>query len=168
MTIAMLGKGDLFGGMAMFEGAVRSATAVAVGKTTLASFSVEEILQCMQTDRQFAITILQALISRLSSTTSKLLFSRTLIARTYEFGDEFLDGFTPENWPVRIGEILMEMGCLTKLQLERVLQRQQETRTFADRQKLLGEIMVESGIVTNEQLRSALAEQQVRLRRRSG
>ena len=161
-TIAVLGNGDFFGEMAMFTGAPRSATAPAVGKTTLISFSMEEMLQCMQTNTQFAITVLQILINRLRSTTSTL---RTLIARMYEFGEGFTEGIFPEKRSLKIGEILIEMGCLTKSQLERYLQKQKELLEHG--RKLLGEIMIESGIITDEQLRKALTEQQIRLRHQS-
>jgi len=163
-TIAVLGKGDFFGEMAMFTGEPRSATAAAVGKTILMSFSMEEILQRIQTNVQFAITLFQTLVNRLRSTTSTL---RTLIARMYEFGDGFTKGIFPERRALRIGEILEEMGYLTRIQLARSLQRQQEIHQSGHEQKLLGEVMVESGIITDEQLRSALAEQQMRLRHQS-
>ena len=160
-TIAVLGRGDFFGEMAMFTSEPRSATAAAIGKTTLLSFSMEEILQHIQTNVQFAITLFQTLVNRLRSTTSTL---RTLIARMYEFGDGFTKDMLPEKRAQRIGEILMEMGYLTKIQLERSLQRQEEIHKIKHRQKLLGEVMVESGIITDDQLRGALAEQQMRLR----
>jgi hypothetical protein len=66
-----------------------------------------------------------------------------------------------ERRPPKIGEILMEMGYVTKLQLEICLQRQREIEG-----RLLGEIMVESGIITSEQLLRGLAEQLKRLRHR--
>ena len=71
---------------------------------------------------------------------------------------------------VRIGEILMEMGCLTKLQLVRYLQKQREEMDSyrrEHRQKRLGEILLEAGIITEEELYEALAEQQ-RRRQRGG
>jgi CRP-like cAMP-binding protein len=163
-TLAVLGKGDLFGERAVFSSTPRAETAVAVGKTRLMPFSVEEVLQRVQTDRQFAITLLQALASRLRNANSTLLFLRILIDRS--FGDGFIEGFSPENLPVRVGEILMEMGCLTRLQLDRTLRRQKESSRLEGKAKLLGEIMVESGIITDQQLISALAEQGIRLRRR--
>jgi CRP-like cAMP-binding protein len=160
-TIAVLGKGDFFGEMAMFTSAPRSATATAIGKTMLMSFSMEEILQRIQTNVQFAITLFQTLVNRLRSTTSTL---RTLIARMYEFGDGFTKGIFPEERALKIGEILVEMGYVTRIQLARSLQMQEEIRKLESGQKLLGEIMVESSIITEEQLRGALAEQQMRQR----
>jgi hypothetical protein len=110
---------------------------------------------------QFAINILQALTSRLRDTNSLL---ETLIARAYDFGDGFMAGVLPEMRALKVGEILVEMGCLTKLQLERSLQKQKEIHLLEQKHKLLGEIMIESGLITSEQLSNALAEQRMRLR----
>lgn len=70
---------------------------------------------------------------------------------------------------VKIGEILMEMGCLTRLQLARYLEKQKsEMLSYMrdHRQKPLGEILLEAKIITEEQLHKALTEQQMRLRNR--
>ena len=70
----------------------------------------------------------------------------------------------------KIGEILVEMGYLTELQLERFLKKQKESemlsRMIDRRHKLLGEIILDSGLIAEEQLRRALVEQITRLRRR--
>ena len=63
---------------------------------------------------------------------------------------------------VRIGEILIEMGCLTFLQLHRALQRQKEEDIL--RHKRLGQIMVEEGLITLEERNLALERQQIRVR----
>lgn len=69
----------------------------------------------------------------------------------------------------KIGEILIEMGYLTELQLERFLKKQKESEMLSQmidrRHKLLGEIILEAGIITQEELRHALSEQITRLRR---
>ena len=64
----------------------------------------------------------------------------------------------------KIGEILMEMGYVTRLQLEICLQKQKEMNKAGQRGKLLGEIMVESGIINTEQLLRGIEEQLKRLR----
>ncbi len=67
---------------------------------------------------------------------------------------------------VKIGEILMEMGYLTQLQLERSLKKQEArliSHMLSSKHQRLGEMMVESGIITEEQLHNALTEQQKRL-----
>jgi hypothetical protein len=65
--------------------------------------------------------------------------------------------------PVRVGEVLMQMGYLTRLQLERALRKQKEADMRGDSHIPVGKILVESGIVTAEQLQIALAEQRKRL-----
>jgi response regulator RpfG family c-di-GMP phosphodiesterase len=62
---------------------------------------------------------------------------------------------------MKIGEVLIEMGCLTFSQLQRILQRQKEDDT--DRDKRLGQMMIEAGLITKEELDEALAEQRSRL-----
>lgn len=74
-----------------------------------------------------------------------------------------------EGRALKIGEILMEMGCLTRLQLVRYLKSQKEdmdSYRYEHRQKRLGEILIDAGVITEEQLHDALAKQQVRLRNR--
>jgi CRP-like cAMP-binding protein len=163
-SIAVFGRSDVFGEMAIFADAPRAFTAMAIGRTTLISFSIAEILHLMQTDLRFAMNLLEALIRRLHDTNSTL---STLIARVYDFGDRFIEGLLPEKKPLKIGEILVEMSCLTRSQLERCLEKQKESHILKREHKLLGEIMVESGIITEEQLRNALAEQRLRLRNSS-
>lgn len=160
-TIAVLGKGDFFGETLMFRDTPRSVTATAKGRAILMSFSLEELLQNLQSNLQFAINLLQALMNRLRSNTSTLA---KLISRIHEFSDVSIKDLFPEKQTLKIGEILVEMGCLTKSQLERSLQKQKEAHMLDRRHKLLGEMMVEAGIITEDQLRSALIEQQIRLR----
>jgi len=62
---------------------------------------------------------------------------------------------------VRIGEVLVQMGCITASQLQRALQRQKEEDIL--RHKRLGEIMVEQGLITMEERDSALAKQKTML-----
>lgn len=74
-----------------------------------------------------------------------------------------------EGRALKIGEILMEMGCLTKLQLVGYLKRQREDMLNyrnEHRWKRLGEILIEAGVITEEQLHDALSKQQTRLRHR--
>jgi len=158
--MAVLGKGDFLGEMAMLTDVPRTLTAMSVGRTTLMSFCMEEILYNMQSDLQFAVNLLQALTNRLRNTN---LLLGNLIARVYEFGDGFMEGAFPEVRALKIGEILVEMDCLTKPQLERSIQKQKEVHLLEHKHKLLGEIMVESSLITQEQLSNALAEQRVRL-----
>ena len=65
---------------------------------------------------------------------------------------------------LKIGEILIEIGCLTRLQLEQALQMQEG----GFRHLRLGEIMVRTGVVTEEELSAGLVEQQRRFRSQLG
>ena len=161
-TIAVLGKGDFFGEMAMFTDESRSASAIAIGDTTLMSFSMAEVLQRMEINPQFTIILMQTLVNRLRSTTSTL---RNLIARVYASGADSMKDILPGQPPLKIGEILMEMGYLANTQLDRALQKQKKSHGRG--RKLLGEIMVKSGFITREELLNALSKQQMRLREQS-
>ena len=163
-TVAVLGKGDFFGETAMLTDMPRKLTAVSVGRTILMAFCMEEVLYQIQSNLQFATNILQAMANRLRNTNSLL---GTLIARAYDFGDGFMEGVLPEVRALKVGEILVEMGCSTKMQLERSLQKQKEIHLLEQKHKLLGEIMIESGLITAQQLSNALAEQRMRLRYQS-
>jgi two-component system cell cycle sensor histidine kinase/response regulator CckA len=68
-----------------------------------------------------------------------------------------------ESYSLKIGKILMEMGYLTKQQLDRSLQKQEEINISNDTYKTLGEVMIESGVITSEELHKGLAEQLKRL-----
>lgn len=92
IIIAVLGKSDFFGEMAAITDAPRTATAISVGKTELVSLSIEVILQRMQADPQFTISLFQTLITRLRSTTSTL---RILIARMYALDAGFVEAMFP-------------------------------------------------------------------------
>ncbi|MBD3184010.1 cyclic nucleotide-binding domain-containing protein [Candidatus Poribacteria bacterium] len=162
--ISILGKGDFFGEIEMFSDKPRDVTATAVGRTILVSFSMEEVLFRVQNDLQFAIQLLQALMKRLRNTNTIL---GTLIARAYNFSDGFIEDLLQKKIAIKIGEILVEMGYLTKKQLDRAIQKQKEIHMKNHEHRLIGEIMVENGMITHEQLRSGLAEQRIRLRNRS-
>lgn len=64
---------------------------------------------------------------------------------------------------VKVGEILMEMGCLTKSQLDKALQKQKEADMRGESHIPVGRILVQSGAITEEHLRTALAEQLKRI-----
>jgi hypothetical protein len=69
---------------------------------------------------------------------------------------------------VLIGEILIDMGHLTRMQLERSLEEQEAEMIsyMVDRKRRkIGEILIEAGLITEQQLSSALDEQRLRLDR---
>lgn len=66
---------------------------------------------------------------------------------------------------LKIGEILVEIGFLTRLQLERSLKRQEAemvSEMLDSKRRRLGEILIESGMITEEELQKGLAEQRRR------
>jgi len=66
---------------------------------------------------------------------------------------------------VRVGEILIELGFLTKEQLEGALQKQKEADMRGESHVPVGSILAASGVISREQLQVALTEQRNRLRR---
>jgi PAS domain S-box-containing protein len=68
---------------------------------------------------------------------------------------------------LKIGDILIDMGLLTRPQLEEFLEQQEvnnSNHTSGYEHKRLGEILIESGVITAEQLYAALVEQLTELR----
>jgi len=164
VTIRILGKGDLFGENVMFTNIPRSVTAKAIGRTLLISLTMEELIYRMQNNLHFAIELIQSLVTRLHNTDSTL---KLLLSRVYGFSEGLFQDLFLEKQPLKIGEILMEMGYLTQSQLDRCLQKQKEIHIFDYKHKLFGEIVFELGFITEEQLHQALVEQKIRLRNRA-
>ena len=159
-TLMLLKKGDFFGEVDMFADTPRSVTATAMGKTELVSFTIEEIIQRQQTDFQFAIALLESMMKRLHDATATLSI---LMSRAYEYSEEFAENVLFKKKPMKIGEILMELGYLTESHLQEGLQKQREIHLQEHKHKLIGEILVEMGFITEEQLRQGLADQRIRL-----
>ena len=160
VTIRILEKGDLFGENAMFVNIPRSVTAKAIGRTLLISMTMEELIYRMQNNLNFAIELIQSLVTRLYNTDSTL---KILLSKVYRFSEGLFQDMFPDKQPQKIGEILLNMGYLTPSQLDRCLQKQKEIHIFDYKHKLFGEIVLELGFITEEQLRQALAEQKIRL-----
>jgi CRP-like cAMP-binding protein len=158
VTIRILGKGELLGESVMFANIPRSVTAVAIGRTLLISMSMEELVYRIQNNLEFAIELIQNLVHRMQHTD---IVIKTLISKIYEFSEGIIQEAFPDKRPIKLGEVLIEMGHLTPSQLDRCLQKQKETHIFEYKHKLLGEIMLEMCLITEEQLREALAEQKM-------
>jgi CRP-like cAMP-binding protein len=94
--IVLLEKGDFFGEMAPITGTVRSATAVAVGDTYLSSFTMEEMFDYIQTDREFMLLVLRKLISRLRETTFAM---RALTSSTGQLEGAMAESSVSEELP---------------------------------------------------------------------
>ena len=71
-VVAELGQGEMFGESGLIEERPRSATAVALGPTTLACYSRETFLQALREDPELALRAMAALIERLRTTTDQL------------------------------------------------------------------------------------------------
>lgn len=76
--------------------------------------------------------------------------------------DGHLEHATSDNTPegLRLGEILVGLGCLTRRQLERFLE------THAESDVVSGVMLLESGMISNEELQTALVYQVQQLFRR--
>lgn len=71
-VVAEIGPGEMFGESAILEERPRSATAVAVGETELASYDRAEFLEALRTDPELALAAMRALAARLRTTTERL------------------------------------------------------------------------------------------------
>lgn len=163
VTIRILGKGDFFGESAMFTSTPRAVTAIAIGRTLLISMSMEELMYRMQNNLDFAIELMQNLVYRMHDTD---IVIKNLLSKIYSFSEGIVTDVFPDKRPIKLGEILIELGYLTPSQLDKCLQKQKEIHIFDYKHKLLGEVIVEIGLITEEQLCEALAEQKMRLHKR--
>lgn len=100
--VAILGPGELFGEMALFDPSPRTATATAVSETRLAGLRNENLRQLLNTRPEVSAQLLQALARRLRRTNdnlSDLVFSdvpgrvaKALIDLSERFGRPATDG----------------------------------------------------------------------------
>ena len=97
VRIAQLEKGEFFGEMAPITGAIRSATATAVGDTYLVPLTMEEMLDHIQTDPEFMLSVLRRLINRLRNTTSEL---RDLTLKMYRPDRPLVEKSLPVKTPL--------------------------------------------------------------------
>lgn len=97
VRIAQLEKGEFFGEMAPITGAIRSATATAVGDTYLVPLTMEEMLDRIQTDPEFMLSVLRRLMNRLRNTTSEL---RDLTLKMYGLDRPLVEKSLPVKTPL--------------------------------------------------------------------
>lgn len=83
LSVHIMGPGDIFGEMALFEGLPRSANVEALEKTQTLELYHDTLLHCLQRSPALALNLLQALSSRLRSSTveAEELASLTVIER---------------------------------------------------------------------------------------
>jgi len=97
VRIARLEKGEFFGEMAPITGVIRSATATAVGDTYLVPFTMGEMLDRIQTDTEFMLSVLRRLMNRLRNTTSEL---RDLTLKMYRPDRPLVEKSLPVKTPL--------------------------------------------------------------------
>ncbi|MCX8007931.1 MAG: cyclic nucleotide-binding domain-containing protein [Coriobacteriia bacterium] len=71
-VVGEIGPGEMFGESAILEERPRSATAVAVGETELASYDRREFLEALRNDPELALAAMRAMAERLRTTTERL------------------------------------------------------------------------------------------------
>jgi CRP-like cAMP-binding protein len=71
-VIAEFGAGEIFGEMALFESRPHSASATAVGLTTIALYDRDTFIDALTEDPELALRVIGSLSSRLRDTTEKL------------------------------------------------------------------------------------------------
>jgi len=81
IRLAVLNKGELFGEMGLLDDSPRSATARAVGQTTLEIVSREEFLTMVREDPKQAVAVMEKLVARLRKA-DEMLVGKLPAART--------------------------------------------------------------------------------------
>lgn len=71
--LCVLGKGSFFGEMALLSDTPRTATAIAIEPTTLLPFTKEAMIERIENNPTFALSLIIALSERLMNTTSSLM-----------------------------------------------------------------------------------------------
>ncbi len=84
-VLAILGKDSLFGEMALLCNTPRTATATALGKTTLLPFNEEAMIRRIESNPIFALSLIRSLSDRLMRTTSSM---KELVTVMREYDDE--------------------------------------------------------------------------------
>jgi len=98
MSVAVLESGEFFGEMAPITNKLRSATATAIGSVSLRELSVEDMIQRMHVDRDFMVSVIERLISRLRITTGErgLLDKKLYELKSKLYGDKYEEIPQPE------------------------------------------------------------------------
>ena len=81
--LAIVGKGGIFGEMALLSDTPRTATAVAIEPTTLLPFSREAMVARIESNPAFALSLITALSERLMNTTSRLVEQIEAVEKRY-------------------------------------------------------------------------------------
>jgi len=72
MELAMLGEGDIFGEMSLFDASPRSATVIVIGEARILAIEHEGLLKRIQTDPSLAFRIIKQMSQRVRKLNSRL------------------------------------------------------------------------------------------------
>ena len=117
--LATLGPGDFFGGLALLDGAPRSATAVAMGATQTLVLRRERFLELVDEDADLRLALLAALAAEIRSATDQVhdlqfldlpaRLARRLLRHAENLRPE-ADGSTRLPWPYTQSELAGMIG----------------------------------------------------------
>ncbi len=79
MELAILGEGDIFGEMSLFDASPRSATVVVVGEARILAIEHEGLLKRIKTDPTLAFRIIKQMSQRVRDLNSRLTSAQKLI-----------------------------------------------------------------------------------------
>jgi CRP-like cAMP-binding protein len=81
MELAILGEGDIFGEMSLFDASPRSATVIVVGEARILAIEHEGLLKRIKTDSSLAFRIIKQMSQRIRELNSRLTSTQKLIDR---------------------------------------------------------------------------------------
>jgi CRP-like cAMP-binding protein len=79
MELAILGEGDIFGEMSLFDASPRSATVIVVGEARILAIEHEGLLKRIKTDPTLAFRIIKQMSQRIRKLNSRLSSAQKLI-----------------------------------------------------------------------------------------
>lgn len=151
MTLAILGKGDFFGEMAILDESPRSTDVVALSPVKLLSISAQRFIQTLFKDHQLHHKMLQLMVRRLRNSNSRfqwrkhppaLKLAKTLISLTESYGQTTDQGMEIINIPAvdlaDVADITPKevQVILSKLQSKGWLEMDQERMRFINFKQL--------------------------------
>ncbi|MEM6501301.1 MAG: Crp/Fnr family transcriptional regulator [Cyanobacteria bacterium P01_C01_bin.89] len=108
MTLAVLGRGDFFGEMAILDESPRSTDVIALSNVELFSISAQRFIQTLFKDAQLHHRLLQLMVKRIRTNNIRLQLRRkppaiklayTLASLAQQYGQQVDDGYEMANLP---------------------------------------------------------------------
>ena len=108
MTLAVLGRGDFFGEMAILDESPRSTDVIALSNVELFSISAQRFIQTLFKDAQLHHRLLQLMVRRIRTNNIRLQLRRkppaiklayTLASLAQQYGQQVDDGYEMANLP---------------------------------------------------------------------